>query len=419
MWQAYSEPSPLYFGTAKIESATGIQQGDPAGPAVFSLAIHPVLSTITTALNIWFLDDGTLGGLADEVLTNVEMIIPAMAEIGLVINPQKCEIIVPSYPRVDVKVSKLQQLLPGATVLSDAHRTILGAPLSEAAATRVLEEKKTDLERMIHRLGYMDAHTALFLLQRSIWLPKLQYLLRAAPLYKQQNMLAALDLALKHGLTDLLNVQFDESNWEQAVLPTRLGGLGLRRTADIALPSFISSFHRCHQLLLRILPPSYHGPVANERQQLVSEWLKVASDKEVPKDDATCQQRHWDFPLAESKRDALLSNTNQFGRARILGVSTSESGAWLRALPSANLGTQLDNQTVLVAVALRVGADVTSQYICRCGAMADTKGYHALTCRFSAGRLPRHTALNDTIRRALQSAGVPALMEPQGIDRGD
>ena len=40
-------------------------------------------------------------------------------------------------------------------------------------------------------------------------------------------------------------------------------------------------------------------------------------------------------------------------------------------------------------------------------------------CRLSAGRPPRHTALNDIVRRALQAAGVPSLLEPTGIDRGD
>ena len=42
-----------------------------------------------------------------------------------------------------------------------------------------------------------------------------------------------------------------------------------------------------------------------------------------------------------------------------------------------------------------------------------------LSYKYSAGRLPRHAALNECVRRALQSAGVPSLLEPVGIDRGD
>ena len=33
-------------------------------------------------------------------------------------------------------------------------------------------------------------------------------------------------------------------------------------------------------------------------------------------------------------------------------------------------------------------------------------------------RLPRHTALNDVILGSLQSAGIPALLQPAGLDHG-
>ena len=80
----------------------------------------------------------------------------------------------------------------------------------------------------------------------------------------------------------------------------------------------------------------------------------------VPDEDTRGQQKSWDYPVAERKRDRLLLDANQFDRARILGAATPESGAWLRALPAASLGTHLDNETVRIAVALRIGADVCS-----------------------------------------------------------
>ena len=61
----YGQSSPLlYFNghnTCIIESQEGVQQGDPLGPALFSLAIHPIIckaqekSTTTTVLA--YLDD--------------------------------------------------------------------------------------------------------------------------------------------------------------------------------------------------------------------------------------------------------------------------------------------------------------------------------------------------------------------------
>ena len=49
----------------------------------------------------------------------------------------------------------------------------------------------------------------------------------------------------------------------------------------------------------------------------------------------------------------------------------------------------------------------------------DTFGIHTLSCRFSAGRIPLHSALNDVVRRGLSAAGIPSKLEPSGLDRGD
>ena len=99
--------------------------------------------------------------------------------------------------------------------------------------------------------------------------------------------------------------------------------------------------------------------------------------------------------LAEKSCSALLAAANQLDQARLLAAGTSESSAWLQALPSANLGTLLDPETLRITVALRVGAPVCEPHICRCGTPADNRGHHALTYRFSAGRHPRHTVLNE------------------------
>ena len=62
IWQAYSAPSTLFFGRYTLDSATGVQQGDPLGPALFSLAIQSLVTTMSSEVNIWYLDDGTIGG---------------------------------------------------------------------------------------------------------------------------------------------------------------------------------------------------------------------------------------------------------------------------------------------------------------------------------------------------------------------
>ena len=121
----------------------------------------------------------------------------------------------------------------------------------------------------------------------------------------------------------------------------------------------------------------------------------------------------------ETVAAGLMERADQISRARLLIAACSESGLWLHALPTPALGTLLDPESFRIAVALRVGVTVCVQHTCKCGKVMDAKGLHRLSCRYSTGRHPRHSALNDVIRRALQSAGIPCVLETIGVDRGD
>jgi hypothetical protein len=75
LWQCYSSPSYLIYNGSLIYSQVGCQQGDPLGPAIFSLSIHPTIERLSSHLNVWYLDDGALGGSAETVLKDLETII--------------------------------------------------------------------------------------------------------------------------------------------------------------------------------------------------------------------------------------------------------------------------------------------------------------------------------------------------------
>ena len=110
---------------------------------------------------------------------------------------------------------------------------------------------------------------------------------------------------------------------------------------------------------------------------------------------------------------------DQVSRARLMAMAQKKSGAWLNALPVSSLGTLLDPESFRVVIALRVGADVGISHSCRCGGRMDSRGLHGLSCKYSAGRFPRHSAMNEVINRALQKAGLPSVLEPPGLDRED
>lgn len=109
----------------------------------------------------------------------------------------------------------------------------------------------------------------------------------------------------------------------------------------------------------------------------------------------------------------------QAGRARLIAAAAPHSGDFLHAVPCSAVGTRLDDTSLRLAVALRIGANMCSPHSCICGEQVDTYGTHGLTCRKSAGRHMRHNAVNDLIKRALMSANVPAMLEPTSLCRDD
>ena len=124
LWPTYSEPTPLFYGTAVITSATGIQQGDPCGPAVFALAVDQVIRAVTAPFNCWYLDDGAIGGRVSTICSDLKHLIPAMGSVGLTINSNKCEIILPAditSEQMSNSVHSLYQLIPGAAVTGDSE----------------------------------------------------------------------------------------------------------------------------------------------------------------------------------------------------------------------------------------------------------------------------------------------------------
>ena len=103
-----------------------------------------------------------------------------------------------------------------------------------------------------------------------------------------------------------------------------------------------------------------------------------------------------------------------------LAAAEPHTAAWVQALPVTSLGLHLDDETVRIAVALRLGSVVCQPHSCqRCHRPVDRLGHHGLSCAKSVGRHSRHSNLNDVLRRALSSAGLESALEPTGLDRGD
>lgn len=78
--QFFSSPTKLFYLDSPISSQVGAQQGDPLGPLIFSLGIHKIISTLESPLNVWYLDDGIIGGSPDFVARDIQRLFPALRD---------------------------------------------------------------------------------------------------------------------------------------------------------------------------------------------------------------------------------------------------------------------------------------------------------------------------------------------------
>ena len=80
---SYEKTTLLKFSRHIILSREGCQQGDPLGPLLFCLAIHPLIVPSNSSLKMAIMDDVTLGGPAAIVTSDVAMIKAEGASRGL------------------------------------------------------------------------------------------------------------------------------------------------------------------------------------------------------------------------------------------------------------------------------------------------------------------------------------------------
>jgi len=96
----YGQAARLYLGDEHIMSATGVQQGDPLGPLLFALVLHPLIHQIRGSCKLllyaWYLDDETLVRDSEEVAKSLDIIQVFGPELGLELNICKTEIFWPS-----------------------------------------------------------------------------------------------------------------------------------------------------------------------------------------------------------------------------------------------------------------------------------------------------------------------------------
>jgi len=240
--------------------------------------------------------------------------------------------------------------------------------------------------------------------------------MRTSPCFAHP-LLPQIDDILRSAIAKICNISLNEDQWLQASLPVWSGGLGIRGVVQLASSAFLASAADTLPLQDLILRS---GLVMDESTASAStHWRSLAG---LPEDNSrpAGNQRVLDAIVVGHNFQSLLSRqSSQFHKARLLAAAAAHSGDWLHALPLSTCGLRLSDDSIRIAVGLRLGAELCQPFTCSCDKVVDAYGSHPLSCIHNPGRSQRHHFINDIIWRSLSRAGCPSIKEPQGLSRTD
>ncbi|XP_026412030.1 uncharacterized protein LOC113307792 [Papaver somniferum] len=256
----YAKPAKLYYNEHILSSAQGVQHGDPLGPMLFSLALHPLVCKMSSECSLdlrsWYLDDGTLVGDSMEVARALQIIREDGATRGLCLNIRKTEVF---WPSPDIRCN---QLFPPDIGRPVEDVRLLGGPVSlstEYCSSTILDrvDKTSHLMDCIKKLN--DPQSKLLLLRNCAGVSKLYFTMRTT----RPQVLDSAQQRFHHHLSQFLRylVTADGAGFGQlqqriSTLPINYRGLGVYTMEDTNQYCYIASCYQTKYLQSNILQGS-------------------------------------------------------------------------------------------------------------------------------------------------------------------
>ena len=467
--QWYASPSRYMWrdsqGTMhEILQGDGGEQGDAMMPALFCLALKSALTEIKQGLP----EGASIHAYLDDIYVTCDR-----ADAALIFH--RIQEILSRVCHIDVNLGKLAAWskadLPApdgfSTISSEAWKAdkpdaergvkILGTPLGtpafvEACASETLLEKS----QLLNFLPKLPSLQASWLLLYFCAVPRINHLLRTVPPDGNSSIANAHDDSIRVAFRTMFGIP-GEASWDadlhkmsyeacanQAQLPLRLGGCGLRNSTRTAHAAYWASWADSLQGLCQRYPgigsrmlrhlttvQAATFPAAAPRCILQAElsgtfceasgwdsrpgWADLAAGLRPPQPDMTQAElgewRHgWQFHAgdgierhAQSELKQLLAlpstrrNAACAGKARLLSCTGRFASAWMVVAPTSDSLT-FTNQEILIAMRRRLGVATSFEG-------PDAHGHASLATNTGARMNARHTEFNAAWRQVFTEAG--------------
>ena len=425
---AYGQNSNLNFGDRTILSTTGTHQGCPLAPLLTALTIQPVAKKVQEVeglrQNTWFLDDGELIGKKEALGKAWDILVEEGVPRGLHLNPDKSVVFCPDHDVLD-----LDPLGRGVKRAEGGGIKLLGAPIGEDGfVERVLRKRLTGVQALLGELHQLeDPHIELTLLRNCFALPKFSFALRTADTSRHPAILEEFDSSVKEAVEAILGSPLPPLQYNQAVLPISMGGLGLRQAKQHGSSAYLASVGDAAMMVqetrLQLQEQGEVQGLENEEGGLTRALAELNSHLEEPlsKEEACAMSQRALSGLIDKEAALRLLNgaVTERDKARLNCVARDGSGDWVTAPPSKALGLHLRKSEFFLAARYRLGLPIFQREgncpMTNCQGFGDKYGDHSISCAINGERIAKHNHVRDAIFAAAAQAALGPRKEPAGL----